>query len=89
MRAIPSLNVIQGSTIQDPISDSSGGVITVVGEEPLIDLSDDMVPEEDKENNSDHQCNYNHFQSLNSINNTDLPRYIMVCNGKKRIEYII
>ncbi|KAG2215694.1 hypothetical protein INT45_013357 [Circinella minor] len=51
-------------------------------EELLIDLSGDTLPTENRGNNSNHQSNYNYFQSSNSINNTDLPLYTMVCNGK-------
>ena len=68
---------------QDPTGVPSGATVTFGDEAPLIDLSGDTAPDEDKENNGDHQYNYNHFQSLNSINNTDLPLYRMVCNGKK------
>ena len=76
--------MVQDSVDQDsvraPVDNS-----TVINkeEEPLIDLSGDTLTTENEKNNSDHQSNYNYFQSLNSINNTDLPLYTMVCNGKK------
>ena len=35
-----------------------------------------------EEKREEHQDNFRHFESLNSIKNTDLPLYSMICNGK-------
>lgn len=79
--------VDQELKVQDPIPPSptaahSKNHVVVNNQMPLIDLSSDTLLDEEEESNGEHQDNFRHFESLNSIKNTDLPLYSMVCNGK-------
>ena len=87
-RAFPALNMIKAEDIQDRsheevvVSSESLGQASASSNMPLIDLSGDTPLGGEEEDDSGHQVNFRHIESLYSIKNTNLPLYSMACNGK-------